>query len=68
MAGIARDAQAGRTVGYACFPGREAGSAPPAGRTIALLHWFRRLCIRWEIRDDIHFLGRSLVLEAAAPP
>jgi hypothetical protein len=20
----------------------------------ALLHWFRRLCIRWEIRDDIH--------------
>ncbi|MGW2524820.1 transposase [Streptomyces sp. NPDC001617] len=24
------------------------------GRRIALLHWFRRLCIRWEIRDDIH--------------
>jgi transposase len=23
-------------------------------RTIALLHWFRRLRIRWEIRDDIH--------------
>jgi hypothetical protein len=22
--------------------------------TIALLHWFRRLRIRWEIRDDIH--------------
>ena len=21
---------------------------------IALLHWFRRLRIRWEIRDDIH--------------
>ena len=20
----------------------------------ALLHWFRRLCIRWEIRDDVH--------------
>jgi hypothetical protein len=20
----------------------------------ALLHWFRRLRIRWEIRDDIH--------------
>ena len=23
-------------------------------RTIALLHWFRRLRIRWDIRDDIH--------------
>jgi transposase len=23
-------------------------------RTIALLHWFRRLRVRWEIRDDIH--------------
>ena len=23
-------------------------------RTIALLHWGRRLRIRWEIRDDIH--------------
>ncbi|MDF2710184.1 MAG: family transposase [Nonomuraea muscovyensis] len=23
-------------------------------RTIALLHWFRRLHIRWEVRDDIH--------------
>ncbi|WP_224274865.1 hypothetical protein [Streptomyces sp. LS1784] len=22
--------------------------------TVALLHWFRRLRIRWEIRDDIH--------------
>jgi transposase len=22
--------------------------------TIALLHWFRRLRVRWEIRDDIH--------------
>jgi hypothetical protein len=21
---------------------------------IALLHWFRRLRIRWEIRDDTH--------------
>ncbi|MFF3060873.1 hypothetical protein [Streptomyces sp. NPDC057909] len=21
---------------------------------VALLHWFRRLRIRWEIRDDIH--------------
>jgi hypothetical protein len=27
------------------------GSAPRQGRTIALLHWFRRLRIRWEIRD-----------------
>jgi hypothetical protein len=23
-------------------------------QTIALPHWFRRLRIRWEIRDDIH--------------
>ncbi len=23
-------------------------------QTIALLHWFRRLRVRWEIRDDIH--------------
>ncbi|MFF0307864.1 hypothetical protein ACFYSC_10560 [Streptosporangium sp. NPDC004379] len=23
-------------------------------QTIALLHWFRRLRIRWEIRDDLH--------------
>ena len=29
-------------------------SAPRQGRTIALPHWFRRLRIRWEIRDDIH--------------
>jgi hypothetical protein len=21
---------------------------------VALLHWFRRLRIRWEIRDDVH--------------
>jgi transposase len=25
-----------------------------AEQTIALLHWFRRLRVRWEIRDDIH--------------
>ncbi|MFC5828634.1 hypothetical protein [Nonomuraea insulae] len=31
---------------------REDGRRIP--RTIALLHWFRRLRIRWEIRDDIH--------------
>ena len=32
-------------------PGR-----PPLGRRadVRLLHWFRRLRIRWEIRDDIH--------------
>jgi len=33
--------------------------------TIALLHWFRRLRIRWEIRDDIHHafvtLGCALI-------
>ncbi|MFI9382104.1 IS5 family transposase [Kutzneria sp. NPDC052558] len=23
-------------------------------QTIALLHWFRRLRVRWEVRDDIH--------------
>jgi hypothetical protein len=23
-------------------------------QSIALLYWFRRLRIRWEIRDDIH--------------
>jgi len=26
----------------------------------ALLHWFRRLRIRWEIRDDIHEAFLSL--------
>ncbi|MFD4646785.1 MULTISPECIES: hypothetical protein [unclassified Streptomyces] len=32
---------------------------------ITLLHWFRRLRIRWEIRDDIHrafvTLGRTVI-------
>lgn len=23
-------------------------------QTFALLHWFRQLRIRWEIRDDVH--------------
>jgi hypothetical protein len=23
-------------------------------QSLALLHWFRRLRIRWEVRDDIH--------------
>src|SRR5690349_11896890 len=31
MAGIAPGAHAGRTVGYACFPGREAVFGTPAG-------------------------------------
>jgi transposase len=32
-------------------------------QTIALLHWFRRLRIRWEIRDDIHeaFLTLAII-------
>jgi transposase len=29
-------------------------------QTVALLHWFRRLRIRWEIRDDIHEAFLSL--------
>jgi transposase len=29
-------------------------------QTIALLHWFRRLRVRWEIRDDIHEAFLSL--------
>jgi len=29
-------------------------------RSLALLHWFRRLRIRWEIRDDIHEAFLSL--------
>ena len=29
-------------------------------RTIVLLHWCRRLRIRWEIRDDIHEAFLSL--------
>lgn len=29
-------------------------------QTFALLHWFRRLRIRWEIRDDIHEAFLSL--------
>jgi transposase len=29
-------------------------------QTVALLHWFRRLRIRWEIRDDIHEAFMSL--------
>ncbi|MEV4182770.1 transposase [Streptosporangium canum] len=32
-------------------------------QTVALLHWFRRLRIRWEIRDDIH--GAFMTLAAA---
>ena len=29
-------------------------------RSVALLHWFRRLRVRWEIRDDIHEAFLSL--------
>lgn len=29
-------------------------------RTLAHLHWFRRLRIRWEVRDDIHEAFLSL--------
>ncbi len=32
-------------------------------RTIGPLHWFRRLRIRWEIRDDVH---EALMTLAAA--
>ncbi|MGP3958060.1 hypothetical protein ACTWPT_18810 [Nonomuraea sp. 3N208] len=32
-------------------------------RTIAPLHWFPRLRIRWEVRDDIH---EALMTLAAA--
>ena len=33
-------------------------------QSFALLHWFRRLRIRWEIRDDIHeaFLGLACAI------
>jgi hypothetical protein len=33
-------------------------------QSIALLHWFRRLRIRWEIRDDIHEAFLSLACAA----
>jgi hypothetical protein len=37
-------------------------------QTVALLHWFRRLRIRWEIRDDIHeaFLSLACTVIAGA--
>ncbi|WP_199565601.1 hypothetical protein [Spongiactinospora rosea] len=37
-----------------CAAGGRACIAGWLEQTIALLHWFRRLGIRWEIRDDIH--------------
>jgi Transposase DDE domain len=45
--------------------GTEHGSGPGTYRrvveqSIALLHWFRRLRLRWEIRDDIHEAFLSL--------
>ena len=35
-----------------------------AGQSVALLHWFRRLRIRWEIRDGIReaFLGLACAI------
>ena len=57
------------SIGRWCGQGHHAGDRP-SGRTprlaglgvyrwvaeqaFALLHWFRRLRIRWEVRDDIH--------------
>ena len=37
-------------------------------QTFPLLHWFRRLRIRWEIRDDIHvaFLHLACAISASA--
>jgi hypothetical protein len=45
--------------------GTEHGSGPGVHRwvveqAVALLHWSRRLRIRWEIRDDIHEAFLSL--------
>ena len=37
-------------------------------QTIALLHWFRRLRIRWEIRDDIHEAFPSPGVRHHLPP
>jgi len=34
-------------------------------QSIALLHWFRRLRVRWEIRDDIHEVFLSVSLACA---
>ena len=38
----------------------DSGSHVVVGQSIALLHWFRRLRIRWEIRYDIHEAFLSL--------
>ena len=35
-------------------------TAGSLSKSFALLHWFRRLRIRWEIRDDIHEAFLSL--------
>jgi hypothetical protein len=41
--------------------GLRPGSSPlVVEQSIALLHWFRRLRVRWEIRDDIHAAFVSL--------
>ena len=39
---------------------RNAGKIRVLEQSFALLHWFRRLRIRWEIRDDIHEAFLSL--------
>ncbi|MFG2077733.1 hypothetical protein [Nonomuraea maritima] len=36
-------------------------------QTIALLHWFRRLRIRWEIRDDVHEAFVTLAAAVICP-
>jgi hypothetical protein len=42
------------TAGPRSGRGHLRGAALNHQGAIALLHWFRRLRIRWEIRDDIH--------------
>jgi hypothetical protein len=49
--------QSGARSGDHTQPSTDPASVSTAGSfegTIALLHWFRRLHIRWEVRDDIH--------------
>ncbi|MGW5251360.1 hypothetical protein ACWEQN_48395, partial [Streptomyces sp. NPDC004129] len=36
-------------------------------QSLALLHWFRRLRIRWEIRDDIHEAFRKVLRGPGGP-
>ncbi|WP_104115133.1 hypothetical protein [Micromonospora chalcea] len=39
---------------FVLYTGSGPGTRQVIEQTIALLHWFRRLRTRWEIRDDIH--------------